>query len=765
MDDGLDRIEGPDGSKITESEFIRLAIDRFNDAHAADYKNREDALDDLEFIAGNQWPASVKQDRESKRRPVITVNRLTQFTRQVTGDIRRMNPAIKVLPADGFADREKAKLRNGIIRHIEHQSSASVIYERAAESAANCGIGWFRVVTDYRAGDTFDQEIYIEQIFNPFAVVVDPDARDPTRKDAKYMFLTERISYDRFKTDYPDAKAISWEGEGRTENLRHWFTSDAVMIAEYFYIKKRERELGFTDQGAVVDLTAQPELADLSNIVERRKQMVDVVVWQKMSGHEILEGPTEWIGQYIPIVCVCGEELHVGERVIRTSVIRHAKGPQILYNFERSAMAEMYSQQPKAPFMVTPLMIEGHEEEWSRLNKDSPAYLEYNPDPDVPGGPQRLAPPAASGALITELQVSQDDMNATTGIYPAALGERSNETSGIAIRQRQMESDTSTSIYAANMSAAIEHCGRIILDLIPKVYDTDRYVRIIGEDERDSVVRINRAIYVNGQEFIENDISEGSYDVRITTGPSYATAQQETAESLTSFATAFPAAAPALIDLAAKTQQWPEADKLSERLARLVPDNMLTAEELETRQRERQEGKFPEQPPPPEALEMQLRQQQQQQEMAIKLEELELERQKIQLQYGGGSSEPNQTDEQERLVELRRKVLEVKKAEIELDQMNQQGDLAVAEAMSRIGAPGLTPEQAEAEMRAFMEALAQMQQAHQAQMAQQQALMLELIAVVSDQKSKPQAIRVKRNDDGSMTAVKSPVDGAIEGES
>lgn len=564
---------------MTDEEHISLlreARERFEDAYEEDQWNREQALDDLEFLAGEQWPETVRAEREEEDRPILTINRMPQFLRQVTGDIRRTNPAVSVMPADGEADKETADIFEGLIRHIEHTSDATTVFEQSAECAAACGMGWFRILTDYEGPHSFLQEAKIERISNPFAVYVDPESRDATRKDARYMFVVDRMADGDFEKAYPNAQKANWESASMPEHLSRWYDGDHTLVAEYFCKKPFKRKIGMLEDGRVIDLDEAGSAALYT--VQQREVEDTKVVWYKLSGQDILEGPVDIPCRYIPVIGVMGEELHIGERVVRSSVIRYAKDAQRLYNYWRSAQTELIALQPKAPYKVTPAQIEGLEKYWEEANKSNRPFLPFNPDPQAPP-PQREAPPVPSSGMMQEISLAADDMKATTGVYDAALGNQSNETSGVAIQQRQVESDISTSIYVDNLSKSIAHCGRILIDMIPKIYDTERQIRILGVDEAEKIVTINS--FVSGPEgpVPVNDLSRGQYDVKISTGPNYSTKRQEAAAAQIEFIRAVPQVAALVMDLIAKNMDWPGADEFAERLKRALPPGIADAKD------------------------------------------------------------------------------------------------------------------------------------------------------------------------------------------
>jgi len=285
---------------------------------------------------------------------------------------------------------------------------------------------------------------------------------------------------------------------------------------------------------------------------------------------------------------VVGEEVHVGDRTVRHGIVRYAKDPQRLYNYWRTAAAESVALSPRAPWLVTPRQIEGQKKQWESANRGNPPYLLYSPDPSAPP-PQRIEPAYPPVALFQEAGIAADDMKAVTGIYDAGLGAQGNETSGRAILMRQREGDTGTYVYVDNLSRAIRHAGRILVDLIPRIYDTERTLRILGEDGGEGFTVINRVVPGPDGPVTLNDLGAGKYDVEVSAGPGFSTRRLEAAESMMAFVQAVPQAGAVIADLIARNMDWPGAEAIAERLRRLLPPG-LDAETPE-----------PSAPPPPPA--------------------------------------------------------------------------------------------------------------------------------------------------------------------
>lgn len=554
--------------KIDKDAMLELARTRLSDALTADRENRIEAKSDLEHIAGIQWDEDIKATREASGRPCLTINRLPQFVRQVTGDIRRLNPAIRVYADDGDATEGLADLHSAIIRGIEYGSRAQGIYEGAAESAAQCGMGHWRILTEYEGDDSFNQIIKLERIHNPFAVYWDPAARESTRCDADWCMIAEQMPEDKFEEEYPEAEKSSVEIDRDINGLEAWYTNGSVTVAEYYWKEPVEKTIGLMADGSIIE---DPTAAH--NVIKKRKVHTHKIMWAKISAKEVLEEPQEIPGMYIPVIAVMGEEIWIGDKIVRNSVIRYARDPQRMYNYWRSASTEMIALQPKTPFMVTAHQIKGQEAAWAAANDSNDAYLIYSPDPKAPP-PQRSQPPVPSSGMFQEIMAAADDMKATTGIYDAGLGNQSNEKSGVAIRQRQMESDISTSIYTDNLGKSIEHCGRIIVSMIPKVYDTNRLLTVVDDEDKEQLVEVNGKVITPEGMADVNPLNRGRYSVRVSVGPNYATRRQETQEGMMKFIQAVPAAGQFAADLIAKAADWPDSDKLAERLKKMLPPQL-----------------------------------------------------------------------------------------------------------------------------------------------------------------------------------------------
>lgn len=566
-------------TKLEHAEILEL----FDEAWKADEDNRTEALDDLNFLAGNQWDSAALAERALARRPAVTINKLAPAVRQVTNDMRLNPTSITYMPVDDEGDIEKAEIFEGLTRQIEYASLATLVYAHAFECSAGIGIGHFRITTAYSQDSVTDQEIYLKRIMNPLAVVWDPAAVEIDRSDAMHCFVTELMPRRVFKKKYPKASETDFPHFDQGSAL-FWRTDDSIRVAEFWHKEPYERTLALMLDGSTVDITDVRKADRKFLPIEHERTFTDYRVKQYLiSGSEILSGPNDWAGKHIPIVPVIGDEIAIDETIVRQGIIRSAKPSQRMYNYTRSSQAELIGQAPRAPYLVTPAMIAGYEGIWNTSNTNPRQWLPYNPDPKAPQGrPVREQPPQASTALWQEAQIASDDIKATTGIHDASLGAPSNETSGRAIIARQREGDVGSYHYFDNFKAAIKRAGDILVDLIPKIYDAPRTVRIIGKEEAEpSFVQVNQPAFDTEQyvETVLNDLSVGRFDVRVTAGPSFSTQREEAREGMLAATQANPVLWQVAGDLLVEAFDWPKAKEIAERLKRTIPPQITGDEE------------------------------------------------------------------------------------------------------------------------------------------------------------------------------------------
>lgn len=572
-----DKTKKPALSREAAQAIVNEARERIEQSYEADRYNRTEAEADLRFLAGDQWPEETKTAR--KGRPMLTINRLPQFLRQVTNDIRQADLSIKAAPVDSKSDPDLAKTYDGIIKQIMYASSAHWVFSCAAEHQSACGIGWFRIKSCYASDEVFDQELRIERILDPLSVYDDPGAIKPDRSDAMWRAIVDLVPTETFKQRYPKASVEGMDAPGQTTGSTYlWQTTDSIRIAEYWRKVPVKKTIALMQDGSTLDISEIDKSVLMVLPIQRTREVETHKIEQYIvSGAEVLEGPHEWAGTMLPIVPVIGAEIPVNGRVVRSGVIRSARDPQQLYNFSRSAAAEAIALAPKAPFVGTAKQIGPYKGLWDTHNTTNRPYLLYEHDPNAPGPPKREHPPETPQALYQECQLAAEDMKATTGIYDASLGSKSNENSGIAIQRRQQEGDTATYHFSDNLQFSLEYAGRVLIELIPKIYDNERVLRIIGEDDGEEPIVINQVVMgQDGAPVVLNDLSTGRFDVQVTIGPSQSTRRVEAANAILEFMRVLPPEQAAnLSDLVAKNSDWAGADEIAKRLRNMINPAVL----------------------------------------------------------------------------------------------------------------------------------------------------------------------------------------------
>jgi hypothetical protein len=592
---------GPDDHRDKLAEMrhrYTMAISAYSDS-------REDELDDLRFMAGSpdnqwQWPADVLQTRGSVQgqtinaRPCLTINKLPQHVRMVTNEQRQNRPSGKVIPADDNADVQVAAIYDGMVRHIEYMSDADVAYDTACENQVTYGEGYIRVLTEYCDENTFDQDLRIGRIRNSFSVYMDPMSQDPTGADAEWCFITEDLTKEEYEREYPNAAPLSsmLASGVNDQYLSQWLDENTIRIAEYFYYTHKKETLNLYP-GNNSFFVGTPEDKDMKRMgvkpirsreVDRRK-----VMWMKTNGFEVLQ-EQEWAGKYIPVVRVIGNEFEVEGQIYISGLVRNAKDAQRMYNYWTSQEAEMLALAPKAPFIGYGGQFEGYEMQWKTANTTNWPYLEVNPDVTDGAGavlplPQRAAPPLPQTGLIQAKMGASEDIKSTTGQYDASLGVGGNERSGRAILAREKQGDTGTYHYVDNLARAIRHITRQLVDMIPKIYDTERIARIVGIDGEVEMVKINPEQPEPVKEIRDMETGiliekiynpgVGKYDVVVTTGPSYMTKRQESMDAMSQILQGNPQLWSVAGDLFVKNMDWPGAQELADRLAKTIDPKLL----------------------------------------------------------------------------------------------------------------------------------------------------------------------------------------------
>lgn len=576
-----------------EQKLLAKMRKRFERCESSEAENRTRWSEALKFKARKQWSEGEARQRAEDGRPCLTVDRINPLVRQVTNEQRMNRPSIHINPIGDKTDKEAAKIFRGMVRAIERECEADIAYDTAYESAVSIGIGYIWLKTEWEDEGSMDQTIVIKRVRNPFTVYFDPDSKEPDGADARFAFITEVMPRDEFEDRFPDAEPVNWEAGGRGDSFKGWLTKDHIRVVNYFEVVHDDADLvkldnGFTGYEDELDdlVTKRIETGQLK-IIDKRKSHRRSVKWYEATGFEILSDD-EWLGKWIPIVPVLGEEVDVEGKVKLSGLIEPAMDAQRMYNYWLTKYAEAVALAPTAPFVMAEGQLEGHEDEWTNANRTVRSVLTYKPDSlggHMIGPPQRQPMPGIPEGFQHGAQNAALDIMATTGIrFDVAADKRNvDERSGKAIREFRQPQDLGSAHYLDNFQRSLVHIGRQLIDLIPKVYSSRRIVTILREDDMEQAVQIDpHASQSMGEKQMGDgkkmpifNPNIGKYGVTAVIGPSYATRRIEAKEDMIAFANTIPQAAHLIMDLIAKNMDWEGSEEVASRLAKAVPAQFL----------------------------------------------------------------------------------------------------------------------------------------------------------------------------------------------
>jgi len=558
--------------------IIDEAIDFLKLCNDADTMNRQEGLEDLKFVNGDQWPVELQNSRNLESRPVLTINKLDGYCRQVSNQQRQQRPRIRVHPTNNEADVKTAQVIEGICRHIEVNSNADTAYDTAFDHAVRMGWGFWRVTTNYVKEDSFDQEIYIDTIPNPFTVYFDPNSERVDGSDAERCLITTMMSKAKFRKLYPDNDdGTSFTQRGTGDSQSEWITKEDIRIAEYFYVKRESATLYQLSNGKSMFAEGKDFKERLAasglEIVGERQSFKRTIKWKKLTAIEVIE-ERDWPGIYIPVVPVYGRHVVIGDKRHKFGMVRHAKDAQRMYNFWQTTITESVALAPKAKWLMAEGQDEGHESEWAAANVKSFPLLRYK-QTDIDGQtappPQRLQPePPPAGVMAAAAGINQD-IATLMGIYDPSQQLPGN-ISGKALNGQQQQVDLTNFDFYDNLTKSIAHTGKVILDLIPHIYDSQRVMRIIGDDGKPDLVTINEAKQDESGVFkVLHDMTVGEYDVVMETGPGFNSKREAAVEAMMPLVTGNPDLFKIAGDLVFRNMDFPGADVIADRLAASNP--------------------------------------------------------------------------------------------------------------------------------------------------------------------------------------------------
>lgn len=578
----------PEGFK-SQTEFLDDMRKNYEADVEFDRLNREAAIDDKKFAAGEQWDPVVLEQR--KGLPCLVINNIPQFTAQLVGDWRESRKAVKVVPSNDD-DTDVATVRGDLIRAIEMKSRADRVYDSAFESLVQCGDGAFRISVEYAKDSSFDQDIFVRPIEDALAVVWDRYAVDPTGRDARRVYVDDRLSKDEYKRKWPDKSPDELQSDNFLEqiSITGWVDDHSYRVTEYWRLIERQRIVALFANGKqfVLDDDNIQQIIDANGApVKTRLTWCTYAQMHLCTGFAILSGPYEYRLNRLPVIRMSGRVTNVGGRRIRYGMVRFMKDAVRLKNFWRSVAAEQLGYTTKAKWMVTEAAVEGREDKIRKSHLTRDPLLIFNDEAVFGQNVVPIDPPGIEAALLNEASVNAQDMKDVTGIHDASLGIRSNETSGRAIMARQREGDIANLTFHDNGNAAVLEGGDVMNQLIPQIIDGTRVLLTLGEDEKQKFIRVNDPMDPDAV-----DLSVGDFQVALSTGTSYTTRRVEAAQAMMDAIQVWPQLMTIAGDIVARAQDWPGADKIAERLEQTMAQPQIDPNMVEQMQKELQRLTF-----------------------------------------------------------------------------------------------------------------------------------------------------------------------------
>lgn len=563
------------------------------EAQDADKDNREAVREAHAFLnkRDGQWEPEVWSKRRGQ--PRYTFDKCNPIVNQIAGAIKKADFDIKIRPAGGDASKETAELFDGIIRNIETTSNASTIYSRAGRNMVAAGVDGWMVVQKWADAESFDQELAIEYIPNFWdSVFFDTNSQMPDRSDAEWAHKLTAMSKRAYEEKYPEGSGTS-VGQGKSFST-YYNKPDQVIVGEYYWIKQTTKTLVQMSNGAVYVEDEEfakvaDELAALGVTEKSRRTRPARSVWLRhYDGSGWLDEAQETVFEWIPLIPAYANFNIVDNKIIYHGVIEKLLDAQRVHNYVMSRYVGDVALSPKPKLWMTPEQAAGHTQKLATMNTNNDPVALYNhiegQQPPYRDGGALPSPALSELSAITTTAITQ-----ASGLFASNMGDNPSLQSGVAIEQLQERGDTGTIDYFQSLEVAICHTAKIIVNAIPKVYDSERLVRILYEDGTHDMLTLNNVVtdQQTGEPVVLNDVSKGRYDVTCSAGKSFSSRRQESVAAILEMAQVDPTIIQEGSDVLLKNAGAAGLDIIAERKrasllkAGIIPESQWTDEEIQ----------------------------------------------------------------------------------------------------------------------------------------------------------------------------------------
>lgn len=632
-----------------------------------------------QFVLGRQWKQDEEDMLQTFKKVPLQFNKLATLVNTLLGEQQQNTPQLDVRPLS-TCDEQTAEIRAIITKDIMLSTDAKTVYQQAASQAFTGGFGAYMYDTYYKSQDSWDLEICLRSCKDPTRYFWDISADDVCKTDGMHAGYYYRMSRAKFRAVHgkdieekilKDANVTQSEEEialvsepGRVPDGDQfsWADDDSITILHYYkrtYVKdtlykmSNGKTLNQDEMGELI-LKSQEFVQKMQQSEQMQPDMFGEMPQQNMGEGSEING--EWITLYDD-----GEPVRIEDkRPVKKSKIMHyhIAGDYILEKSEfpsedlpiifmdQHSFYQKDGKQVCRPFIIdcidaqrylnylgtqSAFILKVSRYDQFMMSKQNARGLDTQKiwtDPsniqgalyydESPSGakPEQLMPPELSRSLMEQYQRAQDDLYTSTGMYPARLGQQGTEVSGAAVDARTRQGNNPTFVAFNSVSRAVAGGGKIANQMVPRVYDTERVIRLLNPMNGESLITVNKQSDEYGA-LIENDIRKGSFEVILQAGPSYEGQKSQALESLNGIIQADPQLFSLIADLYAENLPLANTIEIKNRLKTLVPPQIIEAGKT---------GKMP----PPQQQQPDPQQVLAQQDMQIKQGQLQLKQQEIQ---------------------------------------------------------------------------------------------------------------------------------------
>jgi hypothetical protein len=533
----------------------------FDRDFTANQDSREKAADDLFFYWVTQWDDQLVADIPLQYRGQFDI--LRKAGRQIMGDLRA-NPVQPDFKPRDDARTDDAELMDGLYRADDRLLGSQYAYDYATQDAVVCGVGAWELYTKYATNQIGDLNQVIRRSFIPEAnncVFWDANAKQLDKSDAKRCTILRAYSKDGYKAllaeindtdeyDEDDCNPTSFANPEDSGALVWRQTNDVVYVATIYVRKKvRDKVLTLTDPfGETLMLRessleeVMDDLIDSGYTVESEKEIQRWEVRKYIAdGKEILNGEDGEViaGEFIPVVPCYGERAIVDGAEHYEGIVRLAKDPQRLRNFQMSYLADIVSRSPRPKPIFLPEQLSGFEFMYDESGADNnyPYALQNRTTKNgeaLPIGPVAQMPEVTiPNALMVGIELTRQAVEdvANPGL-PQNIADP--DLSGKAVIALQNQMDKQSYIYQHNFKFAKRRDAEIYASMATVVHDAPKTMNIEMPDGTRKTVQMMRLTVdaETGEPVVLNDLTNMEFDVYAEIGQSYASQKEQTRERL-----------------------------------------------------------------------------------------------------------------------------------------------------------------------------------------------------------------------------------------